>query len=346
VLFAVAFAPACSSDREPQWSERREPLIDYSPVADLRGATELTFLVFGDGGTGKNGQRRVGRDMATVCREHGGCDFALMAGDLIYRSGVGPPRTSSDGKPVHDPQFSEKFEIPYELLGRLDFWAVPGNHDWRTAQSVDNEVLYTYASERWRMPAHDYAVPDLPEWIHIYGLATTKLYHGITSGQIERARADLCGKDGWRLLLGHHPVYSSGKHADERGTIGEVRQALLEPLIEPCGVQFYFAGHDHHQEHLSAGSFEQIIQGAAGRPRKVRRVASRADGVRQLGASDRLGFALVRATPTTLEIRFFGHAGDPPPEEIHCRKFELSEFDSWGARSSTCDETGMIARDQ
>jgi hypothetical protein len=339
VVAVVLSAAACDQGwtrgaRRPQWSVRRAPLTDFSPVADHRQATELTFLVFGDSGTGEEDQRRVGRDMAAVCRASGGCDFALLAGDLIYMSGVRPPRKSPTGEWVHDSQFAEKFEIPYTPLGRLDFWAVPGNHDWRITDSVDNEVLYTYASERWRMPAHDYAVPQLPPWIHIYGLASTKLFHGVDDGQIERAEAGLCGREGWRLLFGHHPIYSSGAHADDRGLI-EMRLALLDSLIEACGVHLYFSGHDHHQEHLSAGSFEQIIQGAAASPREFGQ-APRVEGVQRLVASDRLGFALVRVTPQRLELRFFGHAGTTIPDEFHCRSFELAEFHRRGARSSVC----------
>ena len=115
----------------------------------------------------------------------------------------------------------------------------------------------------------------------------------------------------------------------------EMRQALLEPLIENCAIHFFLAGHDHHQEHLSAGGFEQIIQGAAARPRVVGN-APKVDGVRRLFASDRLGFALIQASSTRLELRFFGHAGEAGPEELHCRRFDRIEFDEVEARSEDC----------
>jgi len=52
-------------------------------VTDLRDRNELVILVFGDSGTGKAGQYRVGHAMYEVCRQRG-CDFALMLGDNIY----------------------------------------------------------------------------------------------------------------------------------------------------------------------------------------------------------------------------------------------------------------------
>ena len=69
------------------------------------------------------------------------------------------------------------FEVPYERFGRLDFWMVPGNHDWARPGLVDTEVRYSDRSERWRMLSHDYPIPRLPDWIHIYALDTNKLHH-------------------------------------------------------------------------------------------------------------------------------------------------------------------------
>ncbi len=56
-------------------------------VTDLSDRNELVILVFGDSGTGKAGQYRVGHAMYEVCRQRG-CDFALMLGDNIYDNGI------------------------------------------------------------------------------------------------------------------------------------------------------------------------------------------------------------------------------------------------------------------
>jgi hypothetical protein len=312
------------------------PLVAAEPPgADHRGSNRLRFLVFGDSGTGEREQYTVGRHMAEECKTRGGCDFALMLGDNLYGRGLKPLRETDEG-PLFDEKFRERFERPYEPLGTIDLWLVPGNHDWASARKIDTEIAYSRHSSRWRMPARDFAVPWLPDWIRIYGLDTTALARGRNVEQLERAHDHLCAGEGWRLLFGHHPVYTSGRHARADGSYPKARDALLGPLIESCGVQLYFAGHDHHQEHLRAFAFDQIVQGAAAKLRKVHTVKRRADDVEQLAAESLFGFAIVDVTPQRLELRFFGYGDGRPYAEWYCRVFERSEFSEPESRSTPC----------
>jgi len=319
----------------PKFSLRREPIADGVAAADHRERDRLRLLVFGDSGTGKDDQRKVAGHMAQECAARGGCDLALMLGDNIYGHGVARSR-ERDGRVVFDVKFAERFERVYQDLGRLDFWAIAGNHDWYSAESVDAQIAYTRHSERWRFLAHDYAVPLLPSWIRIYGLDTTKLERGRDGGQVERARGALCGGGGWKILIGHHPLYSSGWHGNARGEYPKMIDPLLEPLLEACGVHFYLSGHDHHQEHLSAPGFEQIVQGAAGKLRDVNRIARRSPGVEQLGAASLFGFALLEATAERLEVRFFGYGPGRRYSAWHCRAYERASFGEPERRSVPC----------
>lgn len=302
---------------------------------DHRAKDRLRFLLFGDSGTGEPDQYRVGRRMAEECASRGGCDFALMLGDNFYGNGVKPPFVR-DGRLVLDRRFTERFEAPYEPLGPLEFWAVAGNHDW-SSTSVDAEIAYTRHSSRWRMPARDYAIPLLPDWIRIYGLDTTMLTQSRKRDQIERAKSALCGGGGWRLLMGHHPVYSSGWHGNSKGEYPKMIDPLLAPLIEACGIHLYLSGHDHHQEHLQAPAFDQIVQGAGGQLRDVQRIKQRPAGIEQLAAESLFGFALVEATPAHLEIRFFGYGRNHPYAAWHCRSYTLDDFADQERRSKSCD---------
>jgi hypothetical protein len=186
------------------------------------------------------------------------------------------------------------------------------------------------------MPSHDYPVPLLPDWIHIYALDTTKLFYGVEDGQVERAREELCGATGWRFLLGHHPVYASGYHTKAQGEIPAIKSSLLEPLIEKCGVQFYFSGHDHQQEHLSAPQFEQVVQGAAATLRRLRDARKRDPAIRQMAAESTLGFALVEVTAERLVLRFFRESEGRGMRPYHCRVYEQADFGDRERRSREC----------
>lgn len=322
--FLHAGSPACQRGRERAflpWTASfpdasRELRLCRSYARPARAAKErIRFVVFGDAGRGNDtaagyAQSRVAESMRRIC-EGGACDFALVVGDLIYPTGV---------TDVFDPAFDDRFEDEYREFGDFDFYLVPGNHDYRG--NVEAEVEYTYFSDRWRMPDRHFAVPDLPDWLSIYGVDSTPLV-GETDADTRPAQeaglqSKLCGRDGWRIILGHHPPVSHGQHGDSL----EMAQVLTE-WSESCPFHVYLAGHDHHQEHLSTELFDVVLQGAGGAA--LRRVKENAPP-RRWGRSDRLveqrfarsehGFAVVDATPTAMAVSYYS---------IEAWKFEAAE---------------------
>lgn len=310
VLLLALALPGCWA-RVPAVFEPPPPRLAPATLAahDLRADSDarerVVMLVFGDSGSGSANQYEVGRRMAQACAARG-CDLALMLGDNFYNNGVHPPRGG-----VWDAAFERKFEEPYAQLTGLQFWAIAGNHDWHGGrESVDTEVAYSRRSERWRMPAYDYAVPELPEWLHVYALDTVVLLADVDIGQRRRARAALCGAPGWRIVMGHHPIYSTGHHAGPSGENADARDALL-PLFDECDVDLYLSGHEHHQEHLQSGALHQIVQGAAGKLRSIGKRASTTPA-RQLFAAARFGFAILEISPQAIEVEFFGYPEGNP----------------------------------
>jgi acid phosphatase len=284
-------------------------LLTFGSLSAASAAQDdYTLLVFGDSGTGTDAQRQVAEAMSQACREQD-CDAALVLGDLIYPRGV---------KSVDDRRFETHFEEAYDVLGPFAFWMAPGNHDHKRSGSVDAEIAYTGSARslRWRMPAAHYAVEDLPAWLHIYSLDTQPIVEGSAGSlQAEQARAALCGRPGWRLLMGHHPVYSNGSHGDYAG-VG----TYVEELVRDCAVQAYFAGHDHHQEHITTADFEQFVQGAAAQLRRVKTTRYPAgSGMKQQFARSALGFAIATFTERTLDVRFFDATAGRAAELYRCR---------------------------
>ena len=286
------------------------------PVRDLTDARRLVILIFGDAGTGEAGQYRVGRAMYDVCRERG-CQLALMLGDNIYENGIQVSASNAGSAAASAEeilsQFDAKFEAPYrafEELDRFAFWAVLGNHDYRR-NTLGTHVTYSEFSELWRMPALHYEVPGLPEWAQVYGLHTdTDVRRDLNGLQVRSARNALCDDsrpDRWKIVFGHQPVHNSGHH---RGDANErrVRALLEEPLLKRCGVHLYLSGHAHHQEHLTADGYEQVVSGAAGKS-KGRNKGPQAAGVVQRHFSREFGFAVLELEPATLRLRFYDVLG-------------------------------------
>jgi hypothetical protein len=69
-----------------------------------------------------------------------------------------------------------------------------------------------------------------------------------------------------KVVLGHYPAYSSGKHAIlETSTLHQMRK-ILEPIFKRYGVDVYLAGHEHHYERSKPlQGVHHIVSGAAGR---------------------------------------------------------------------------------
>jgi acid phosphatase len=61
----------------------------------------------------------------------------------------------------------------------------------------------------------------------------------------------------WKIVVGHHPIYSGGGHGDTPELI-----ATILPLLQEHKVQAYFNGHDHDLQHLVAGEVNLFDSGA------------------------------------------------------------------------------------
>lgn len=231
---------------------------------DLSERESLRFFVLGDLGVGENKsknhhQQKVANAMHHICPPRSnerdwGCDFALMAGDLIYPSGV------SD---VFDSALNRRFDDIYKSFGSFPFYGSLGNHDYEG--SVKALIEYKHFSDRWRVLDLFFSVPSLPSWANIRvidsnGFVTGSPAPATESAQITWLNQNCPENDGWHFLLGHHPTASSGKHGGNK----EVLDSLYQ-LHEECAVDVYFAGHDHHLEHLSSSDiFDVFINGGGG----------------------------------------------------------------------------------
>ncbi|MEJ2760547.1 MAG: tartrate-resistant acid phosphatase type 5 family protein [Gammaproteobacteria bacterium] len=267
----------------------------------------LSFLVIGDWGKqGNRPQKRVAAAMdALAARIH--VDFIVSTGDNFYPAGVKSP---------DDPHWRKTFEEVYDLphLKSLPWYVSLGNHDY--LGDVRAEIAYGKTHSRWRLPAPYYshsfssASPlaqlfflDTNAFIAYYR-ARPDRYNRIdaadTGGQLNWLRRQLReSRAVWKIVIGHHPVYSSGFHGDTREL-----KTLLPPLFRQFGVQAYFSGHDHDLEYYRPpGGTAYIVSGGGSGHRWI---WSRRAGRFTAATS---GFVHVALDRDSMTVRFFDEKG-------------------------------------
>jgi tartrate-resistant acid phosphatase type 5 len=180
---------------------------------------------------------------------------------------------------------------------------VLGNHDHDGDSGA--EIGHASTNGRWRLPSAYYkhsealGAGSAADFFFIDTNAIraryrTWLRYLTRDPQLEWLERELSSSRAeWKIVVGHHPVYSGGRHGGEPAL---VRQ--LEPLLEKYGVQVYFNGHDHDLEHRIAGGTHYLTSGAGAMTRPAKTSA---------GAqffADRPGFMTARLQPTAMEIEF------------------------------------------
>jgi acid phosphatase len=247
------------------WTPTRRELVASAPlvlaaaaspakVQILPRARNLRFLVVGDWGRdGAHYQRHVARFMAQDAADRG-CDFVVSTGDNFYKMGV----TSS-----HDPQWLTSFESIYpDWLRSKPWFPVAGNHDWggNVFAQLDRQ-----GRDGWRMPWLWYDVPG-KAWhrddVHLFFIDTVVWRAGEDSlyricGQALRSvdherqklwlkRALAASSAPIKIVFGHHPIYSVGKHGK-----GLMHMKDLDDILVANGVSAYVCGHDHCLYHIT-----------------------------------------------------------------------------------------------
>ena len=224
----------------------------------LPAGTPLRVIAFGDSGSGEPEQKATAEAMG---RRHAAQPFnlGLTLGDNFYRCGV---------RSVTDEKWKTRWEDLYASLG-LTFYASLGNHDYGhpviaclfQQGSPDVQVAYSKTSKSWRMPARYYTYVAGP--VRFIALDTEDWSDQQLKwiGDVLRASASEADVR-WRIVYGHHAMYSSGKHHND-GRAEELRRYLL-PVLKAGGVDLYIAGHDHDLERLHADGMEFLVSGGGG----------------------------------------------------------------------------------
>ncbi|MBE9035974.1 metallophosphoesterase family protein [aff. Roholtiella sp. LEGE 12411] len=205
-----------------------------SQSADITDSTEiaanppkkdliLRFVSVADTGTGAKGQYAVARAM-NFYHKRNPYDLVVLAGDNIYNNG-------------EIEKIGTVFERPYQPLLKqgVKFQACLGNHDIRTANG-DPQVRYP----GFNMNGRYYTFKR--NQVQFFALDTNS--NADWKNQITWLEQELSlSKATWKVVFGHHPIYSSGHYGSNPDFI-----KIFTPLFQKYGVQLYINGHEHNYE--------------------------------------------------------------------------------------------------
>jgi 3',5'-cyclic AMP phosphodiesterase CpdA len=245
-----------------------------------RETERLHFLAIADSGSGNTSQQAVADRMAELHRRQP-VDLVVMAGDNIYPDG-------------NLARVESAFTRPYRALltAGVPFHAVLGNHDIRTANG-DPQVSYAPFGMKGRW----YALRRGPvEFFLIDTNVNARWQH-----QMPWLKKALTASTApWKVVVGHHPIYSAGFYGDDRSAI-----ARLTPLFRQQGVQLYINGHEHNYERTQPidGTTYLIVGGGGATLRRV--VANQ----RTARAASLYSFASITASADLLQIEAWDSMG-------------------------------------
>lgn len=247
--------------------------------APQESSSPFRFVALGDVGTGNIGQQTIADVMNDYFQQH---PFALvlLTGDNIYENG-------------EIEKVGGTLERPYRFLRQqqVPFYAVLGNHDIRTNNGVD-QVKYSAFNMEGRYYTFSHKI------VQFFALDTND--NADWSQQLIWLEKNLAASTAtWKIVFGHHPLYSSGVHGSNSELI-----ANLSPLFTRYGVQLYINGHDHNYERTQPiEGTTYLTCGAGAKTRPV----GHSDWTAYSAA--RLSFATIDVYPQHLEIQGIGKQG-------------------------------------
>lgn len=269
--------------------DRRDVVSGKLPSVPEDSGT-VSLLLVGDTGKASTQRTQVVDAMADQWAWMG-ADGVVLLGDNFYESGVAS---------VEDPRFQTDFERVFPAA-RFDapFFACLGNHDHNG--NVEAQVAYSRRSDRWWMPARYYQTSLAADGVTVdlFVLDTVSLGGGGEPAERQlRWLADSLSASTatWRVVVGHHPCLSGGKHG-----ASEPVAVRLAPLLERYRVDLYVSGHEHDLQLLDSGhGWLQVVSGSGSKLRSTRWIRP----TRYAAAT--AGFAWLLLNDSTLSISFFG----------------------------------------
>jgi hypothetical protein len=235
-------------------SGANEAASDWETFRTLKTQGPVSFVVFGDSGTGSREQMAVAR----VIRE-ARPEIVLHVGDVIY------------------PFFAEPWadtrclSVYRSHMKNVPYYFAFGNHDLLAGDRPYLDALYL-PTNSLSGTEHFYSFDHGDAHFTVLFQPFASQYLLTPGDQQHRWLAnDLAAtRKPWKFIFLHVPIATSGAHRfDDYANYGtpdriDINNALM-PLVREHGVQMVFAGHDHNYERFNPtnGTY-RIVTGGGG----------------------------------------------------------------------------------
>lgn len=275
----------------------------------------LNFIVMGDWGrVGEDHQIPVAKQMGITAAEINR-DFIISTGDNFYPRGV---------MSEFDPLWKASFEDIYKAFSlQWDWYSVLGNHDY--GGNPDAQVAYSKISRRWRMPARYFSKifaidgdttnqvliafidtnPLIPEFYANKDYGPNVISQDSTAQKkwLEKTLSNKSPNIKWKLVVGHHPLFTATEKRREGYDTRAVRSSL-KGILDRYEVDAYLCGHDHDLQHLlPAGKTHYFVSGSASEATPIGQLP-----ISKLALSD-YGFMTFSVGPKSMNVQVINEKG-------------------------------------
>jgi len=227
--------------------------------------------------------------------------FVLHAGDLVETP-----------IPSHWEFF---FRSMAPILRWSPFLPVLGNHERDSLSYYQHFVLPPGGGKQgkrwWALHYGDVVVVGLDS-----NARSPQDYHD----QLAWARAHLSGPEPHKIVIFHHPIFSSDA---AYGPGSEGLQKLWHPVFAELGVDLVFSGHAHNYERIERDGVTYLVVGGGGA--NLYRLAARRVEGSVVGVEGWHFYVAVRASTEGIEVRVMG-VGELRGGEVTSRTKVLDAF--------------------
>ncbi|CAI9296612.1 unnamed protein product [Lactuca saligna] len=285
--------------------------FDHRPT---KADGSLDILVVGDWGRrGLYNQSDVAFQMGKI-GEKMNVDFIISTGDNFYDDGL------TDDQ---DPLFVESFTEIYTAKSLQKQWySVLGNHDYRGNVFAQLSPTLRQRDSKWLCLRSFIVNSEIVEFFfvdttpfedkyfteedHDYdwrGILPREEYLSNVLKDLETALEESSAT--WRIVIGHHTIFSAGHH----GNTQELVDQLL-PILEEKEVDLYINGHDHCLQQISNPNSELQFLTSGGGSKAWRGDINQWNPNELKFYYDGQGFMTLRITEDEIGVAFYDVFGE------------------------------------